>query len=533
MSGGDTAWCEARLMGAALALGARDVAGWSPGEDALAAGALEVPARAARAIRDRIRAGHDPLGDAFAGLRPPAVRRRLGATYTPQALVAAMLRWARARGRPQRVVDPGAGSARFLIAAGREFPRAELVGVEIDPLAAALARAGLAASGFADRARVAVADYRDAPLRAQLRTLFIGNPPYVRHHHIEPRWKRWLVERATELGLDASRLAGLHVHFFVATALHARAGDYGAFVTAAEWLDVNYGRMLRGLCLGALGARAIALVEPTAAPFPDAATTAAVTCFEVGRRPGYLTLKRVGRVGALGDLRGGRPVARERLAGEPRWSRLTRRRPARPRGFVELGELCRVHRGQVTGANRVWIAGPHSEGLPASVLFPALTRGREIIAADRVLDDLSSLRSVIDLPEDLSGFDARSRRAVERFLRGARRHGAHRTYVARHRRAWWSVGLRDPAPILATYMARRPPAFARNLAGARHLNVAHGLYPREPLGEPALRALVDHLSTRATRADGRTYAGGLTKFEPREMERLWVPGPDLLDVEPA
>jgi adenine-specific DNA-methyltransferase len=27
---------------------------------------------------------------------------------------------------------------------------------------------------------------------------------------------------------------------------------------------------------------------------------------------------------------------------------------------------------------------------------------------------------------------------------------------------------------------------------------------------------------------GRTYAGGLTKFEPREMERVLVPGPELL-----
>jgi hypothetical protein len=32
--------------------------------------------------------------------------------------------------------------------------------------------------------------------------------------------------------------------------------------------------------------------------------------------------------------------------------------------------------------------------------------------------------------------------------------------------------------------------------------------------------------------DGRTYAGGLTKFEPREMERLLVPRPELL-ADPA
>ena len=90
------------------------------------------------------------------------------------------------------------------------------------------------------------------------------------------------------------------------------------------------------------------------------------------------------------------------------------------------------------------------------------------------------------------------------------------------------MGLRQPAPILATYMARRPPSFVRNLADARHINIAHGIYPREPMSEAALTALTRYLSTSVSVKDGRTYAGGLTKFEPREMERLLVPDPALL-----
>ena len=103
--------------------------------------------------------------------------------------------------------------------------------------------------------------------------------------------------------------------------------------------------------------------------------------------------------------------------------------------------------------------------------------------------------------------------------------GASAGFVAQNRKAWWSVGLREPAPILATYMARRPPAFVRNLAGARHINIAHGLYPREPMTTGALDALARYLAGATSLADGRTYAGGLTKFEPKEMERLLVPAP--------
>ena len=92
-------------------------------------------------------------------------------------------------------------------------------------------------------------------------------------------------EGAAGAGLRASQLAGLHVHFFLATLLHARPGDRGAYVTAAEWLDVNYGQLARELLVGGLGATSLHLIEPTALPFADAATTAAITCFEVGGRP--------------------------------------------------------------------------------------------------------------------------------------------------------------------------------------------------------------------------------------------------------
>jgi hypothetical protein len=81
-------------------------------------------------------------------------------------------------------------------------------------------------------------------------------------------------------------------------------------------------------------------------------------------------------------------------------------------------------------------------------------------------------------------------------------------------------------------MARRPPAFVRNLADARHINIAHGIYPREQLSDVALSRLAEHLHVSVTLGQGRTYAGGLTKFEPREMERLPVPNPDLLNTTP-
>jgi hypothetical protein len=158
-----------------------------------------------------------------------------------------------------------------------------------------------------------------------------------------------------------------------------------------------------------------------------------------------------------------------------------------------------------------------------SVLFPSVTKARELFAAGPVLDRHDHLRLVVDIPAELDLLGPAERDQVARFIRAAKKAGVDKGYIASHRRAWWSVGLKDPAPILATYMARRPPTFVLNAAQAWHINIAHGLYPRQPLCDHALARLAQALREMTALSSGRIYAGGLVKFEPKEMERLMVP----------
>lgn len=479
-----------------------------------------------RAIAD----GGDPLGDALCRLRSAATRRRQGAVYTPQPIVESMIKWAASEGTPLRVVDPGAGSGRFLFAAGQAFARAELVAVESDPLAALLLRANAAALGMADRLTLIVDDYRKIALPPVAGpTLYVGNPPYVRHHDIPPSGKDWLASAAAGLGLKASRLAGLHIHFFLKTCCLAKPGDYGAFITSAEWLDVNYGDVVRKAFVDLLGGVSLHVMAPTAMPFPGSEVTGAISCFQVGNTASHIRLRSVETPTALGALQGGRPVPRSRLHAARRWSPLLRPVTPVPRGYIELGEICRVHRGQVTGCNAVWIAGSYPGDLPESVLIPSVTKARELFDAAPTLWSTRTLRRVIDLPVDLADLDDETAQAqVRSFLSWARSMRADKSYIAETRRAWWAVELREPAPLLCTYMARRPPAFVRNPCGARHLNIAHGIYPRQSMANGTLDALSNWLRQNVGISGGRTYAGGLTKYEPREIERILIPPPEQL-----
>ncbi len=368
---------EDELVSVAICLGARRIDGWSAEEKSVAASPKRIADSLIARFRHEILRGGDPLGEALCRLRAPEIRREYGATYTPLPVVNAMVAWVKAtRQKPDRIIEPGVGSARFLLRAAKEFPSASLLGVEADPISAIIARANLATVGAFPRAEIVLGDFRKLaipPIGG--RTLYIGNPPYVRHHRLEPDGKKWLSDHARALGFKASQLAGLHVHFFLATALKAQPDDFGIFITSAEWLDVNYGKLVRQLFLNQLGGQGITIIEPTSRTFSDAATTAAITQFRIGTAPEQIRLNRASDASSREGLEQGRWLKRERFDPGRGWSVLSRRAKAIPEGYIELGEICSVHRGQVTGANKVWIAGSHSQSLPLSVLFPSVTKG--------------------------------------------------------------------------------------------------------------------------------------------------------------
>lgn len=465
---------------------------------------------------------YDALGDAFCIENDAASRRGEGITLTPRWLVDCMLNSV-GHGEFETIVDCGAGTGRFAIAAALRFPRARIVAVEQNEVLAALLTQRAAEQGVERRIDIVVGDFRDARVPLAGRTLFVGNPPYVRHHDIPAPWKAWYAHRMASLGIVASRLAGLHAHFFLRTCELMRPGDELCFVTSSEWMDNDYGRALRRLLGGASGvsARGLWLSDSSEAVFADALVSSVVVkaaCAEVSAPVEFGVL-------GVGGLQTLRKVDVVQVNLSDRWTPWCR--PLVHVGVegIELGELFRIHRGQVTGLNEAWVLGNDEHfDLPAELSVPAVTRAKELIDG-KVLTrtGFESLRRVVDLPPDLDSVAPGHRGAVDRFLERARAMGADQGYIARHRNRWHSVGMRAPPAAFVTYMGRRPPVFQANPFGASFINVAHGLYPRQPMTASALQSMLDHLNGAVDRHAGRTYGGGLAKFEPSDVARLRIP----------
>lgn len=507
------------IVGRAVACGAAEFGGPLTQEEAhLVTAAPRCSPSVARRLRAEIRDGGDPLGDALCDARSRVERRKRGAFYTDAAIVDSMIDWALDR-RPERLVDAGCGSGRFVSAAARRDPTLELIAVDVDPAATLITRAALASLG-ARSARVLAQDYLFAPVeRVAGRTAFVGNPPYVRHHDLEPALKSRAADLASRCGHRVSGLAGLHALFYLATlTLHGKKGDVGSFITSAEWLDVGYGAFIRKAFARELGGESLILFDPRALPFADAMTTAAITTFCIGSARRCVRLARA-TPGARFALGAGRAFARTTLAGTPRWSAFLSGAPAASSG-LRIGSLFTVSRGQVTGANDYFVMSrleAKQRGI-ARFCVPVVAGAKEIFESGGVVRDSPERLVGLEIPK---ATDLGTEETLAAYVRAGEAAKLHRGYVASRRRPWYAVSFPRP-PVVATYMARRAPCFARNPDRLGLLNVVHGLHPRRLLDDEMLERIVASLN--ASRASfvgkGRTYHGGLEKFEPGEMEDL-------------
>jgi methylase of polypeptide subunit release factors len=115
------------------------------------------------------------LGVVYQQLRGIDEKKGLGQVFTPEKAVAAALNLVGAK-QPKTIIDPSCGAGDFLLAAAQRWPRAKIIGVDIDPLALAVGRTRLI---LAKGDGVELIEGNALTLSISIKfDLVIGNPPW-------------------------------------------------------------------------------------------------------------------------------------------------------------------------------------------------------------------------------------------------------------------------------------------------------------------------------------------------------------------
>lgn len=501
---------------------------------------------------DLLEAERMRLQAALDAMKTPEERNRLGQFATPPRLARELVALGISHlpsGAPLRFFDPAVGMGSFysaLRATAGSRPVEAAVGVEVDPHYREPSRLIWEADGLEVRA----GDFtRLTPDRKF--NLLICNPPYVRHHHLDAETKARLRRLTAEVvGLKVSGLAGLYVFFLLLSLRWMAPGGVAVWLVPSEFLDVNYGLVLKRFLLEHVTLLRVHRAAPEARTFADALVSSAVVVF----RNTLASSAHQVELSVGGELI--RPaltamVECTTLATTPKWTRYpaeanraspppTGSAPGPVEPVTRLGDWFDVRRGIATGDNHFFIVGEArlcELGLPAAAVKAILPGPRRLLV-EEVLGDAVGLPNNIEryflLDTGLSPAEVgRQFPKLWAYLSSGEA-TTGQGYLCRRRSPWYAQEQRPAAPIVCTYMGRgggaqsRPFRFIRNRTQAVATNGYLLLYPRPELhlGAEALDRVWRHLSgldPQVLLREGRVYGGGLYKLEPRELAAVPLP----------
>ena len=483
-------------------------------------------------------------------------RNRLGQFATPPALAHAMLAHARSLGveGAVRFLDPSIGTGSFYSALLATFSSDEIKaarGVELDPHYGEPARKLWAETGL----ELTLGDFTRtaSPPEAERATLLIANPPYARHHHLDPAEKARLAALASRVaGVRPSGLSGLHAYFLYLCHAWMAPNALAGWLIPSEFMSVGYGGEMRRYLCEQVTLLQVHRFDAADVQFADALVSSAVVWFRNAPPPLGHTV-RFSEGGTLDAPQRTRLIPLAALRSASKW-------PPRDAAVVSsgdgaatvsLGSLFTIRRGLATGGNDFFVmteAEAEARSLPQAFLRPVLPSPRYVREAVIERSDdggpaIERRRVLLDCDLSESTIE-HAYPALWAYLQEGVERGISERYLCRSRKPWYAQERRAAAPFLCSYMGRgdaEPFRFFQNHSDAIATNVYLNLYPRPFLAKAlaadatlaeALWDSLRRLTPSELVAQGRTYGGGLHKLEPKELAAAPLTGLPLL-AEPA
>lgn len=368
-------------------------------------------------------------------------------------------------------------------------------------------------------------------------SLIISNPPYSRHHHIPPSYKQVLSERIEEkFGLKISGLAGLHIYFMLLSTLWLKEEGYSCWLVPTECLYVNYGRELKKFLLNDVDLIAIHSFDNKDVQFSDALVSSSVIVFS--KRSNSNQTVRFSWGPDINNPKENHYVHKSCLNPSQKWNKeQIIDKESVGSSIITIGTFFRIQRGIATGDNGFFIVDDTvkaSYNMPTSVLTPVIPPPRKLRSNIYSLADLSTDNQyLITCRQDIDEIK-RSCSGLYEYLKKGELEGVNLRANCKHRLPWYALERREISPILVSYMGREsgddrlPIRFILNQAGAIATNSYLCLYPKDeykqnfiyPSVLEKVWSTLTSISPIVLRTYGRSYGGGLLKWEPKELASI-------------
>ncbi|NOY08391.1 MAG: N-6 DNA methylase [Spirochaetes bacterium] len=473
------------------------------------------------------------------------VRKKYAQYFTPYCIARFMASWV-VRGRGETdILDPAVGMGVFIRAAYQINPDLKFTGYEIDENI--LRKTVNLFSACSINAEILPADF----LFHGWNLLYDGilcNPPYISFRNFK-RKEEALAEFKSRLGVSLSGFSNIYTLFIIKSLHQLKPGGRAAFIVPLEFLNADYGKIVKEILTESRALRYIIVFKNDSGVFKDVLTTSGIFLFSKDRKErtvNFISLSGMeeltspySRLNKYPDLllsNNSKSVSFKELNPAEKWRIYYNSGTIRKSGcLVPFKKYARIIRGIATGANDYFTFNKRKQSefnIPDKFLLPCVCKSNQVkspIFTKADYDELQRKDSNILLFNAGNGKEEH----VAEYIRLGEELKVNKRYLTGHRKPWYKVENRPPAPVLAGTFNRTGLRFIRNEAGILNLTAFHCIYVNFS-GLDRIDTLFAYLLTDIAREilydRGREYGSGLNKYEPNDLNNGKIINLDVVDV---
>lgn len=529
-------------------------------------------------------ADYQEVEDNYVQLSSSSHRSEFAQFFTPMNVARIMMHWVKSGGA-SRILDPAFGLGVFYSALSHR--NVEYVGYEKDVKIAQYIRSVLyergevmechssrspLSSGAPKHSDKKVQKTQEDHQEDQLKLILkigdyldsdnqecfdgiIANPPYLKFHDYDN--KRYVSKINEKFGLSLSHRANLYVLFLIQSLSQLSVGGRLAYIVPTEFLSSDYGKEVKRYLVETGILRNIVIFNPKLSVFDSAITTSCILfCAndEANHQKCHFSI-----VNESNDLEKIKEFAdnysanylnnewknplthfvydQSELDPSIKWNHyFSQVKSLKYHDLIPFSCYAKVTRGIATGANQYFTLSEQEAKafhLPDDVLVPCICGAKDVKGEFMTSSQFEQMKQ-----EDrkIYLFDATKEKErtlpVTDYLQLGERDDIHKRYLTSKRTPWYKLENREVAPILVGVFNRAGIKFVKNEARLLNLTCFHSIYPKYENIDLLFAYLISDVAKEILMKNQRIYGGGLSKFEPNDLNNGLMLDIDCLpDIE--
>jgi adenine-specific DNA-methyltransferase len=471
-------------------------------------------------------------------------RKKYGQFFTPFEVADFMVSWVINQRKNITILDPSFGLGIFARAAFQREKKLNFIGYDLETNILKEAQKLFKNNQDNFNLNLCHQDYLLQDFNIQYDGI-ICNPPYLKFQDFDQN-KSILKNFHQKTAIKLSGFSNIYILFLIKSLIQLNQNGRLAYLIPSEFLNANYGQQVKQFLIENQTLKYIIVFDNNQNLFSQVLTTSSILLCANDHKKVPLTFIKIKDHQELIKLQReldhnsknilGETFNYTELKPEVKW-RIYYQGIAtdKYKNLVPFTNYAQVKRGIATGANDYFIFNKTKQKqfkIPDKYLLPCITKSHqaktEIFTQDHLLNLLETDGNILLL----NILDTHNENVVK-YLELGLKLGIDQKYLTHHRKPWYKIENRPPAPFWIGVFNRQKIKFIKNEANILNLTAFHCIYPKEIIQDKInifFAYLLTNIAQEIFNYNHREYGAGLNKFEPNDLNKSQIINFEIIDT---